>query len=164
MIKVEQKFDSVISLGESFLGLPEENMTLTWDELCVETHLRDVITSEIDDHVIGLESMNKRDISVSAFNFAFSSVENLMLDLKALHAGFRRKAAENGLLENESFKEDSRSVVKFQVDIWNRLDRLRPKGLLNPASGQAASVNQQGSVLLGVGYTGEKNRFCREPL
>ena len=147
MIKVEQKFDSVISLGESFLGFPEENMTLTWDELCVETRLRDVITSEFDDHVIGLESMNKRDISVSAFNFAFSSVESLMLDLKALHAGFRRKVADNGLLDNESFKEDSRSVVKFQVDIWNRLDRSRPKGLLNPASGQAASVNQQGSVL-----------------
>ena len=135
MIKVEQKFDSVISLGESFLGFPEENMTLTWDELCVETHLRDVITSEIDDHVIGLESMNKRDISVSAFNFAFSSVESLMLDLKALHAGFWGKAAENGLLENESFKEDSRSVVKFQVDIWNRLDKLKPKNMLNPASG-----------------------------
>ena len=111
LIKVEQKFDSVISLGESFLGFPEANMTLTWEELSVETHLRNVVTSEIDDHVTALESMNKRDISVAAFNFAYNSVESFMLDLKALHAGFRKKAGEKGLLENENFKEDSRTVV-----------------------------------------------------
>ena len=122
-------------------------MTLTWEELSVETHLRSVVTSEVDDIVFSLETMNKRDITVTAYQFAYSQVEGLMADLKVIHADFRKKAAANGLLQNEHFVEDARAIVKWQIDIWNKLDKLKPKNMINPASGQAASVNQQGNVL-----------------
>ena len=122
-------------------------MTLTWEELSVETHLRSVVTSEVDDIIFSLETMNKRDITVTAYQFAYSQVEGLMADLKVIHADFRKKAATNGLLQNEHFVEDARAIVKWQIDIWNKLDKLKPKNMINPASGQAASVNQQGSVL-----------------
>ena len=85
-------------------------MALTWEQLSVETHLRNIVTSEIEDHVSALEAMNKRDISVTGFQFAYKSVESLMLDLKAIHAEFRKKVAENGLLKNEHFVEDSKAI------------------------------------------------------
>ena len=107
MIKTEQDSDSVQYLADLFLGIPEAKMTLTWDELKVETHLRNVITSEIDDILFNLEKLNKREITPTGFQFAYDSVESLMVDLKALNAAFRKKVVDNGLLNDPAFKEDS---------------------------------------------------------
>ena len=101
MIKTEQDSDSVKYLGELFLGFPVNKMVLTWDQLKVETHLRNVLTSKIEDHLFALEGMSKRNITVTGFQCAYKSVEALMLDLKAVNAAFRKKAAENAQLENE---------------------------------------------------------------
>ena len=68
-IKTEQDSDPIDSLGDLFLGFPEEKMALTWEELKVETHLRNIITSEIEDHISALEGMAKRDITETGFQF-----------------------------------------------------------------------------------------------
>ena len=83
----------------------------------METHLRNIVTSEVDDIVISLENMHKRDITVTAFQFAYNQVEGLMVDLKGIHADFRKKAAANKLLQNEHFIEDARALVKWQIDV-----------------------------------------------
>ena len=90
-IKSEPKFASVIDLSQSFLGFPDVTMTLTWEELCVDTQLRTVVTQEVEDLLLILESMPKRDISVTSFQFTYKSVEDLMLDLKQIHSSFRKK-------------------------------------------------------------------------
>ena len=77
---------------------------ITWDELKVDTHLRTVVTQEVEDHLAVLETMHKRDISVSSYQFTYKEVESLMLDLKALNAAFRKKAAENALLKMNIFR------------------------------------------------------------
>ena len=151
LIKIEQKFDSfdsVINLGESFLGFPEAKMSLSWDELKTDTHLRTVLTQEVEDHLSVLESMRKSDISVSSYQFTYKAVEGLILDLKALHAAFRKKAAENGLLENEHFKADSRATVKWQLTIYNRLDKLRPSKMpISAVPDQASNSDQHGNLM-----------------
>ena len=151
-IKTEQESDSdsdfVTYLGDLFLGFPEGKMAVTWEQLSVETHLRNVITSEVEDHLYTLEKMTKKDISVTSFQYVHKSVESLMLDLKAIHASFRKKAADGGLLDNKQFVADSRAVVKWQLEIWNRLDKLKPNKMPNQAaSDQASSYSHQGNVL-----------------
>ena len=147
-IKSEPKFASVIDLSQSFLGFPDVTMTLTWEELRVDTQLRTVVTQEVEDHLFILESMPKKDISVTSFQFTYNSVESLILDLKQLHSNFRKKAAENGLTSNENFQADAREVIKWQIGIWNRLDKLKPRNMPNPAMpDQASNFNQQGNLM-----------------
>ena len=117
--------DSVQYIRQVFLGFPEGKM-ITWEQLSVETHLRNIVTSEVDDLVIGLETLHKRDITPTSFNFVYNRVEGLMLDLKEIHASFRKKVADAKLLQNEQFIEDSRAIVKWQLETWNKLDKLRP--------------------------------------
>ena len=142
-IKSEPKFDSVIDLSQSFLGFPEARMLLTWDELHVDTHLWTVVTQEVEDHLSILESMPKKDIPVTGFQFTYNTVEGLILDLKQLHATFHKKAAENGLLSDANFQADARATIKWQIDIWNRLDKLKPRNMPNTAiPDQASEFNQ----------------------
>ena len=130
------------------MGFPEAKMSLSWDELKTDTHLRTVLTQEVEDHLSVLESMRKNDISVSSYQFTYKAVEGLIVDLKALHAAFRKKAAENGLLENEHFKADSRATVKWQLTIYNRLDKLRPSKMpISAVPDQASNSNQHGNLM-----------------
>ena len=122
-------------------------MALSWDQLSVETHLRNIVTSEIDDIVISLESMTKRDITPTAFQFAYNQVEGLMVDLKTIHADFRKKAAVNKLLDNEHFVEDARAIVKWQIDVWNKFDKLRPNKMQILPASDPSNLNQQGNAL-----------------
>ena len=96
-IKSEPKFASVIDLSQSFLGFPDGTMPLTWEELRVDTQLRTVVTQEVEDHLFILESMTKKDISVTSFQFTYKSVEGLILDLKQLHSSFRKKSGRKWL-------------------------------------------------------------------
>ena len=101
-------------------------MSLTWDEIKGEARLREVITSEIEDILFNLEKLNKREISPTAFQFAYDQVDGLMVDLKALNAAFRKKVVENGLLGDPAFKEDSKEILRWQIDVYNRFDKLKP--------------------------------------
>ena len=124
--------------------------SLTWEQLRVDTQLRNVAVQEVEDQLFILESMNKKDISVSCFQFAYKTIEGLILEIKQLHSSFRKKAAENGLTSNEDFQNDAREVVKWQMDSWNRLDKLKPKAMPNPAmpdQSQASNFNQQGNIM-----------------
>ena len=139
--------DSVQYIRQVFLGFPEGKMSLTWEQLSVETHLRNIVTSEVDDLVIGLETLHKRDITPTSFNFVYNRVEGLMLDLKEIHASFRKKVADAKLLQNEQFIEDSRAMVKWQLETWNKLDKLRPKSQNLPATNATSNLNAQGNAL-----------------
>ena len=129
------------------MGFSDAKMPITWDELKVDTHLRTVLTQEVEDHLSVLESMHKRDISVSSYQFTYKEVESLMLDLKALNAAFRKKAAENALLKNEHFQADCKALVKWQLEVYNRLDKLKPSKMPNPVVSEASSFNQHGNLM-----------------
>ena len=38
------------------MGFPDEMAPITWDELKVDTHLRTVVTQEVEDHLAVLET------------------------------------------------------------------------------------------------------------
>ena len=126
LIKIEPDSDSVQYLADLYLEIPEVKMSLTWDEIKGEARLRDVITSEIEDILFNLERVNKREISPTAFQFAYDQVEGLMIDLKALNASFRKKIVDNELLNDPSFKEDSKEILRWQIDVYNRFKKLKP--------------------------------------
>ena len=66
-------------------------MSMTWEQLSVDTHLRNVAVQEVEDQLLVLESMNKKDISVSCFQFAYKSIEGFILEIKELYSNFRKK-------------------------------------------------------------------------
>ena len=125
-------------------------MSLTWEQLSVDIHLRNVAVQEVEDQLLVLESMNKRDISVTCFQFAYRSIEGFILEIKELHSNFRKKAAENGLLTNKDFKTDAKELVRWQMDSWNRLDKLKPRAVTNPAipdQSQTLTFQAQGNIM-----------------
>ena len=86
---------------------------------------------EVEDLLFVLENMSKGDVSISAYQNAREDMEGYMFEIKQLHASFRHEAAENDLLQHAKFLEDSKELVKWQMEQWNRLDRLKPKGYAN---------------------------------
>ena len=120
-------------------------MSLTWKQLSVDTHLRNVAVQEVEDQLSVLESMSKRDISVTCFQFAYRSIEGFILEIKELHSNFRKKAAENKLLADENFKADAIALVKWQMESWNRLDKLKPKAV--PDQSQTLTYQAQGNIM-----------------
>ena len=146
LIKTEPDSDSVQYLADLYLDNPETKMLLTWDEIKGEAHLRDIITSEIEDILFNLEKLNKREISPTAFQFAYDQVDGLMVDLKALNAAFRKKIVDNGLLNDPSFKEDSKEILRWQIDVYNRFDKLKPSKM-QAVPEQRLNLNQNESLL-----------------
>ena len=130
-------------------------MSLTWDEIKGEARLRDVITSEIEDILFNLEKLNKREISPTALQFAYDQVNGLMIDLKALNAAFRKKIVDNGLLNDPSFKEDSKEILRWQIDVYNRLKKLKPSKI-QVVPEERLSFNQNESLLSDTLYNLER--------
>ena len=125
-------------------------MSMTWEELSEDTHLRNVSVQEVEDQLSVLEAMKKSDISVSCYQYAYTSIEGFILDIKRLHSSFRKKASENNLLTNKNYQDDAKALVKWQMDSWNRLDKLKPKAMpsaVKPEQGQALSLSAQGNIM-----------------
>ena len=59
----------------------EEN--LTWEQIYPDT-IRNFAVQEVEDEMMALESMNKRDISSICYQQVYKSVEGFMLDIKKL--------------------------------------------------------------------------------
>ena len=155
LIKTEPDSDSVQYLADLYLEIPEVKMSLTWDEIKGETRLRDVITSEIEDILFNLEKLNKREISPTAFQFAYDQVDGLMVDLKALNAAFRKKIVDGGLLNDPSFKEDSKEILSWQINVYNRLDKIKP-AKMQAIPEQRLNLNQNESLLSDTLYNLER--------
>ena len=111
-------------------------MSLTWEQVKGDTHLRNVITSQVEDILTNLESMAKRDISPLAYRFAYDQVDGLMVDLKGLGAAFRKKSADGGLLKDTSFKQDCNAIIEWQIGVYNRFDKIKPNKVDKNEKGQ----------------------------
>ena len=72
------------------------------------------------------------------------AVNGLIQDIKLIHQNFRRKAADNNLLEDEGFVADAQSLVSWYLLCYNRLDKIRPKVMLK--SEDPSNVLEAGSI------------------
>ena len=125
-------------------------MSLTWEQLSVDIHLRNVAVQEVEDQLLVLEAMKKNEISVSCYQYAYNSIEGFILEIKELHSNFRKKASENGLLTDKEFQNDAKELVKWQMDSWNRLDKLKPRAMTSaaiPEQSQKLSFNVKGNIM-----------------
>ena len=61
----------------------------TWEDIYPDT-MRNIVVNEIEDELIALERMQKRDISLTCYQKVYESIEGFMLDFKKLHSAFRR--------------------------------------------------------------------------
>ena len=68
-------------------------MSMTWEQLSVDTHLQNVAVQEVPDQLLVLESMKKNEISVSCYQYAYKSIEGFILEIKELHSNFCKKAS-----------------------------------------------------------------------
>ena len=115
-----------------------------------DTDLRNVAIQEIEDQLSVLEAMKKNEISVSCFQYAYNSIKGFILEIKKLHSNLRKKASENGLLSDRDFQNDAKALVKWQMNSWNRLNKLKPKtmtSVIKPEQGQKWSFSVQGNII-----------------
>ena len=127
-------------------------MSLTWEELEADTGLRNVAIQEVEVQLMVLESMQKRDISVTCYQHTYETIAGFMLEIKQLQSNFRRKAFENELSQNKDFKEDAKALVEWKMKQWNRLDKLKPSKMpilspIIPDQSQGLSVGDQGNIM-----------------
>ena len=101
-------------------------MSITWEQLEPDMGLRNVAIQEVEDQLMVLENMQKRDISVTCYQQTYESITGFMLEIKKLHSAFRKKAFDNDLLQNKDYKNDAKVLVEWQIKQWNRLDKLKP--------------------------------------
>ena len=59
-----------------------DGVPLTWDELEKDTYTRNVRYLEVEDQLLVLENMVKKDISVACYQHAYASIEGFMLEVK----------------------------------------------------------------------------------
>ena len=57
-------------------------MALTWEQLEPDMGLRNVAIQEVEDQLIVLKNMQKRDISVTCYQQTHESVMGFMLEIK----------------------------------------------------------------------------------
>ena len=122
-----------------FEGFPNLfiNPSMDWEQLEKELASRKLIQSEVEENIKGLEAL-KAKVTFSSYNFVEKTVNGLVQDIKLIHQNFRRKAAENSLLEDEGFVADAQSLVSWYLSCYNRLDKIRPKVM--PKSEDPANV------------------------
>ena len=128
-----------------FEGFPNLfiNPSMEWEQLEKELASRKLIQSEVEENIKGLEAL-KAKVTFSSYNFVEKTVNGLVQDIKLIHQNFRRKAAENSLLEDEGFVADAQSLVSWYLSCYNRLDKIRPKVM--PKSEDPANVLEAGSI------------------
>ena len=99
---------------------------MEWEQLKAvgEVSSRNLLKQEVEEHIKMLEKL-KAKATPSAYNFMQKSVDGLILDIKAVQAAFRRKTADNNLLDHEEFIEDAQELVSWYLSCYNRLDKLR---------------------------------------
>ena len=114
----------------------EDKPKFTWDQIYPDA-VRNIVVQEIEDNLFALERMNKKDISLICYQKVYESIEGFMLDVKKLHFQFRRVVYDNDLSQHEKFIEDTRVTYKWQINVWNRIDKMRPG-----KSGQGAVPQQ----------------------
>ena len=52
------------------------------------------------------------------------------------------------MTSDANFQADARAVIKWQIEIWNRLDKLKPRNMPNAAiPDQASNFNHQGNLM-----------------
>ena len=88
-----------------------EEAPLTWEQLEEETHLRNISYLEVEHQLTVMESYVKKDISITMYHHAYAAIEGYMLEVKRLHANFRRKAFANKLAKNPKFLDDSKGDI-----------------------------------------------------
>ena len=115
-----------------------------WEQLKAigEVSSHNILKQEVEEHMKMLEKL-KAKATPSAYNFTSKSVDGLILDIKAVQAAFRRKAADNNLLDHEAFIEDAQELVSWYLSCYNRLDKLKPKGAIKveePSTGSETST------------------------
>ena len=116
---------------------------MDWEQLEKELIGRKLIQLEVEENIKGLESL-KAKVTYSSYNFVEKAVNGLIQDIKLIHQNFRRKAADNNLLEDEGFVADAQSLVSWYLLCYNRLDKIRPKVM--PKSEAPANVLEAGSI------------------
>ena len=99
---------------------------MEWEQLEKELASRKLIQTEVEENIKGLEAL-KAKVTFSSYNFVEKTVNGLVQDIKLIHQNFRRKAAENSLLEDDGFVTDAQSLVSWYLSCYNRLDKIRPK-------------------------------------
>ena len=127
-----------------FEGFPKLFIpNMEWEQLEKELASRKLIQSEVEENIKGLEAL-KAKVTFSSYKFVENTVNGHVQDIKLLHQNFRRKAAENSLLEDEGFVADATSLVSWYLQCYNRLDKIRPKVM--PKSEDPSNVLEAGSI------------------
>ena len=129
---------------------------MEWEQLEKELTSRNLIKQEVENNIKGLESL-KNKVTYSSYNFIEKAVNGLIQDIKLIHANFRRKAADNNLLESEGFVADAQNLVGWYLSCYNRLDKIRPKvGLKTEDPSKVLEAGSIGTVMHDTLYTLEK--------
>ena len=80
-----------------------EEAPLSWEQLEKETHLRNISYLEVEHQLTVMESYVKKDISITMYHHAYAAIEGYMLEVKRLHANFRRKLLQINYQKTKSF-------------------------------------------------------------
>ena len=65
--------------------------SLTWDQIQPDINLRNILESEVEDHLAMLEEIDKKDISVTCYDATYEQVMGIIVDIKELHSTFHKK-------------------------------------------------------------------------
>ena len=138
--KIKVELDSSFD----FEGFPKLFIPIMeWEQLEKELASRKLIQAEVEENLKGLEAL-KAKVTYSSYKFVENTVNGHVQDIKLLHQNFRRKAAENSLLEDEGFVADATGLVSWYLQCYNRLDKIRPKVM--PKSEDPSNVLEAGSI------------------
>ena len=102
-----------------------DEQKLTWEQIYPDV-MRKIVIQEIEDELFTLERMNHIDISLICYQQVYKSIEGFMLEQKKLHSQFRRVVYNNDLSQHVKYIEDIRLTYKWQINVWKRINKMRP--------------------------------------
>ena len=116
-------------------------MAVTWEDLEKDILVRNIATMEVEQRIETLEAMVKSDISRTCYTKMYEEISGFMLDIKSLQSEFRKRVFEANLQKEDKFLADCKAVVKWQIDCWNRVDKLRPYKTPFPQAAATSSTD-----------------------
>ena len=94
------------------MAVSDTGENLTWEQIYPDT-IRNFAVQEVEDEMMALECLNKRDISSICYQQVYKSVEGFMLDIKKLHSNFRRTIYDNDLSQNVKYIKDTKAIYRI---------------------------------------------------
>ena len=126
---------------------------MDWEQLEKVLSGRNLIKQEVEENIKGLEFL-KSKVTYSSYMFTEKAVNGLIQDIKLIHAAFRRKAADNNLLDSEGFVSDAQELVIWYLSCYNRLDKVKSKvGLKTEDPERVLEAGPIGTVMHDTLYT-----------